>query len=100
MYLNDFTRKCSVHYKFDLRKTIAIGFSNGANIAASILLMHPNVFEGAVLFRAMVPLVPNPLPDLSYKKIQLSSGLKILSSLKQKLKIFLNYFKKLIQIEL
>jgi phospholipase/carboxylesterase len=72
--LADFIQKCSLHYKFDLRKTIAIGFSNGANIAASILLLRPDVFEGAVLFRAMVPLVPNPLPDLLNKKILLSAG--------------------------
>jgi phospholipase/carboxylesterase len=74
--LADFIQKCSVHYKFELRKTIAIGFSNGANIAASILLLHPDVFEGAILFRAMVPLVLNPLPDLSNKKILLSAGLQ------------------------
>ena len=72
--LADFIQKCSLHYKFDLRKTIAIGFSNGANIAASILLLRPDVFQGAILFRAMVPLVPNPLPDLSNKKILLSAG--------------------------
>jgi phospholipase/carboxylesterase len=72
--LADFIQKCSLHYKFDLRKTIAIGFSNGANIAASILLLRPEVLEGAVLFRAMVPLVPNPLPDLLNKKILLSAG--------------------------
>jgi predicted esterase len=72
--LADFIQKCSLHYKFDLRKTIAIGFSNGANIAASILLLRPDVFEGAILFRAMIPLVPNPLPDLSKKNVLLSAG--------------------------
>jgi phospholipase/carboxylesterase len=72
--LADFIQKCSLHYKFDLRKTIAIGFSNGANIAASLLLLRPDIFEGAILFRAMIPLVPNPLPDLSNKKILLSAG--------------------------
>ena len=74
--LADFIQKCSLHYKFELRKTIAIGFSNGANIAASILLLRPDVFQGTILFRAMVPLVPNPLPDLSNKKILLSAGLQ------------------------
>ena len=72
--LADFIQQCSLHYKFDLRKTIAIGFSNGANIAASLLLLRPDVFEGAILFRAMIPLVPNPLPDLSNKKVLLSAG--------------------------
>lgn len=73
--LADFIRKCSLHYKFDLRKTIAVGFSNGANIGASILLLRSDVLQGAILFRAMVPLVPNSLPDLSTKKILLSEGL-------------------------
>ncbi|HZL21831.1 MAG TPA: alpha/beta hydrolase, partial [Nitrososphaeraceae archaeon] len=72
--LADFIQQCSLHYKFDLRKTIAIGFSNGANIAASLLLLRPDLFEGAILFRAMIPLVPNPLPDLSNKKVLLSAG--------------------------
>ena len=72
--LANFIQQCSLHYKFDLRKTIAIGFSNGANIAASLLLLRPDVFEGAILFRAMISLVPNPLPDLSNKKLLLSAG--------------------------
>jgi phospholipase/carboxylesterase len=71
--LADFIQKCSLHYKFDLRHTIAVGFSNGANIATSILLLRPDVFQGAILFRAMIPLVPNPLPNLSNKKILLSA---------------------------
>jgi predicted esterase len=51
-----------------------VGFSNGANIAASILLLRPEIFQGAILFRAMVPLIPNPLPDLSDKKVLLAAG--------------------------
>ncbi|HET9808006.1 MAG: alpha/beta hydrolase [Deltaproteobacteria bacterium] len=73
--LADFIQKCSLHYKFDLNQTIAVGFSNGANIAASILLLRPDVLQGAILFRVMVPLIPNPLPDLSLKKILLSAGI-------------------------
>jgi len=74
--LADFIQKCSLHYKFDLRHTIAVGFSNGANIATSILLLSPDVFQDAILFRAMIPLVPNPLPNLLNKKILLSAGLQ------------------------
>src|SRR5215211_8711305 len=72
--LADFIQKCSLHYKFDLNQTIAVGFSNGANIASSILLLRPDVIQGVILFRAMIPLVPNPLPNLSNKKILLSAG--------------------------
>src|SRR5918999_3882614 len=74
--LADFLQKCSLHYRFDLNQTIAVGFSNGANIGASILLLRSEVLQGAILFRAMVPLVPNTLPDLSNKKILLSEGLQ------------------------
>ena len=73
--LGDFIQKCSLHYNFDLNQTIAVGFSNGANIATSMLLLRPDVFHSAILFRAMIPLIPNPLPDLSDKKILLSAGL-------------------------
>jgi predicted esterase len=65
-----------LHYKFNLNQTIAVGFSNGANIGASILLLRSEVLQGAILFRAMVPLIPNTLPDLSNKKILLSEGLQ------------------------
>ena len=71
--LAEFIQKCSLHYKFDLNQTIAVGFSNGANIATSLLLLRPEVLQGAILFRAMIPLVPNPLPNLSNKKILLSA---------------------------
>jgi predicted esterase len=74
--LADFIQNCSLHYKFDLKQTIAVGFSNGANIAASILLLRSDIFQGAILFRAMVPFIPDdPLPNLSSKKILLSAGI-------------------------
>ena len=53
---------------------VAVGYSNGANIAASILLLRPDVFDAAILFRAMVPLSPEQPPDLSGKQVYLSSG--------------------------
>ena len=53
---------------------IAAGYSNGANIAASILLLRPEVFTGAILFRAMVPLRPEKPPALTGKPIFLAAG--------------------------
>jgi predicted esterase len=53
-----------------------VGYSNGANIAASMLLLNPQTLSGAILFRAMVPLVPENLPDLSDKHIFMLSGLR------------------------
>ena len=45
-------------YGFDRGAVVAVGFSNGANVAASLLLKQPGVLAGAVLFRAMVPFEP------------------------------------------
>lgn len=45
-------------YGFDPAQVVALGYSNGANIAAAIVLLHPGVLGGAVLLRSMVPLVP------------------------------------------
>jgi phospholipase/carboxylesterase len=73
--LADFVKDASKAYDFDLQRTITIGYSNGANIAASMLLLRPEILSAAILFRAMVPLVPDILPDLSNKHIFMSSGL-------------------------
>lgn len=64
----------SARKDYDLRDVIAVGYSNGANIAASMLLLRPRTLAGAVLFRATVPIVPKELPNLSSKKILVSSG--------------------------
>jgi predicted esterase len=73
--LADFVKEASNIYSFDLNKTIAVGFSNGANIAASLLLSYPETLMGAILFRAMVPFIPNSRIDLSDKKVLLSAGI-------------------------
>jgi len=72
--LADFVKEASKVYSFDLNRTIAVGFSNGANIAASLLLSYPETIKGAILFRAMVPFIPDSLPELSGKKVLLSAG--------------------------
>lgn len=72
----DFVENASRVYGFDGRNVIAIGYSNGANIAASLLLLRPKTLSGAILFRAMVPLVPDKMPNLSGKRIFMSSGLQ------------------------
>ena len=59
-----FVERAAAHYGFEQRQLVAVGFSNGANIAASLLLLEPSTLGGGVLFRAMVPLVPDPLPTL------------------------------------
>jgi phospholipase/carboxylesterase len=73
--LADFVIDASKTYGFDLQHILAVGYSNGANIAASMLLLRPETLSSAILFRAMVPLVPQTLPNLSGKRIFMSSGL-------------------------
>lgn len=73
--LADFVENASRTYQFDLKKIVAVGFSNGANIAASMILRRPEVLSGAILIRAMVPFEPDYQLDLSSKHILLSEGL-------------------------
>lgn len=73
--LAEFVNDASKTYDFDLQHVIAVGYSNGANIAASMQLLRPEVLSSAILFRAMVPFVPQTLPDLSNKHTFISSGL-------------------------
>jgi predicted esterase len=61
-------------YELDASRLIAIGFSNGANIAASVMLTGPSVFSHAVLFRAMVPFEPREHAKLPGTPVLLSSG--------------------------
>ncbi|OAF10594.1 hydrolase [Bradyrhizobium centrolobii] len=53
---------------------VAVGFSNGANIAAALLLLKPDVLSGAILLRAMVPLTDPPKAELDGKPVLLLSG--------------------------
>jgi len=71
-----FVEKAARIYEFDPDKVVAVGYSNGANIAASMLLLKSETLSGAILFRAMIPLVPTNLPDLLGKPIFMSSGLR------------------------
>ena len=73
-----FVDAAAAHYHFDRARVVAVGFSNGANIAASLLLLGRGpdraALHGAILFRAMVPIVPDPLPDLSDVEVLMSNG--------------------------
>jgi predicted esterase len=69
-----FVEASAARYGFDAARVVAVGFSNGANIAASMLLLTPTVLAGAVLFRVMVPIVPDPLPSLGGRRILMSNG--------------------------
>lgn len=72
--LAGFVEEATSRYALNPERIIAVGYSNGANIAASMLLLQPCILAGAVLLRAMVPLEPQQLPDLSGKHVLMQSG--------------------------
>ncbi len=72
--LADWIEQAIEHYKLDHQKLIAVGYSNGANIAASMLLLRPGVLTGVVLLRAMVPLEPESTPDLHGTRVLMRAG--------------------------
>lgn len=72
--LADFVVSATKHYKIDSENIVAVGYSNGANIAASMLLLRPEILSAAILFRSMVPLVPETKPDLKSKRIWIGAG--------------------------
>jgi phospholipase/carboxylesterase len=72
--LDAFVAAAVVHYGLEGRRIVAVGYSNGANIAAGMLLLTPGRLAGAALLRAMVPLVPAEIPDLRGLPVMLVSG--------------------------
>jgi phospholipase/carboxylesterase len=61
-------------YSIDQTKIYALGYSNGANIAAAMMLLHPGVIAGGLLLRPMAVIRPQPLPDLKGAPILISAG--------------------------
>jgi phospholipase/carboxylesterase len=59
---------------YDLPAPIALGFSNGANVAAAVMLLRPDALAGAVLMRAMVPLAEPPAARLDGAPVLILSG--------------------------
>jgi predicted esterase len=72
--LLEFIKASAKKYDFDPENVIAIGYSNGANIAATLLLLHERSLAGGILFRPMMTLVPEKVPDLSRCKILICTG--------------------------
>ncbi len=72
--LADFVAAAVRNYELAADHVVGVGYSNGANIAASMLLLRPEIMSAAILFRAMVPLVPERLPDLSSVHVWIGAG--------------------------
>ena len=70
--LADFVQ--TMREKHQLGPIVAVGYSNGANIAASLFLLRPEILAGAILLRAMVPLQPATAPELTGTPIFLAGG--------------------------
>lgn len=74
--LNAFVKAASERYGVAQNKVVAVGYSNGANIAASLFLLHPHTLSAGLLFRPMVPFTPDFAPDLRHAAVFLSGGVR------------------------
>ncbi|MEC5425245.1 alpha/beta hydrolase [Virgibacillus sp. C22-A2] len=72
--LNQFLDEAVEMYDFDRDNIIAIGYSNGANIAASLLFHYQHALKGAILHHPMVPRRGMEIPDLSGKSVFIAAG--------------------------
>ena len=72
--LNDFLDTAAEQYGFDRRKVVAIGYSNGANIAASLLFHYETSLLGAILHHPMVPIRDVQLPDMTNLPVFIGAG--------------------------
>lgn len=72
--LHNFLHDAAAQYGFDRERVVAVGYSNGANIAGSLLFHHERAMRGAILFHPMVPRRGVPLPDLSGLPVFLGAG--------------------------
>ena len=72
--LAEFVEAAAEEYGFDRARIMAVGYSNGANVAGSTILLHPGLLRAAVLFRPMVPFEPGVTPDLSGMPVFMAAG--------------------------
>jgi phospholipase/carboxylesterase len=72
--LAEFVGAAVAEYKLDASKVFALGFSNGASMAASTMLLHPGVLAGALLLRPRTIVEPSPLPELKGAPVLLIAG--------------------------
>ncbi|KPB06529.1 alpha/beta hydrolase [Bacillus sp. CHD6a] len=72
--LHDFIDEAAAKYEFDRSNVIAVGYSNGANIAGSLLFHYKNTLKAAVLYHPMVPRRGVELPNLSETPVFIGAG--------------------------
>lgn len=72
--LHEFLNQAAVNYQLDRENIVAVGYSNGANIAGSLLFHYAHSLRGAVLYHPMVPRRGIPLPDMSGIPVFIGAG--------------------------
>ncbi|EMR06028.1 putative hydrolase [Bhargavaea cecembensis DSE10] len=72
--LNTFINKAAEDYGFDRNNVIAVGYSNGANIAASLMFHYADALKGAILHHPMVPVRDKGLPSLDGTSVFIGAG--------------------------
>lgn len=72
--LADFVGAAAAAHGLDPSRVTALGYSNGANVAAAVMLLRPEVLESAVLLRPTLPLEPDAVPDLAGRRVLVMSG--------------------------
>ena len=74
--LAEFIDIAAEHYGFSKRHLVAVGYSNGANIAASLIFLHPHHLAAGVLFRAQLPFTPDLVRNFSELSVFLAGGMR------------------------
>jgi len=69
-----FIRAAVVTYRLDPARVFALGYSNGANIASTVMLVEPGILNGAILFRPMLVYEPSEINDLAGSAVFISAG--------------------------
>jgi phospholipase/carboxylesterase len=72
--LVEWLEQAAVSYKFDPQRVYALGYSNGANMAAAAMLLHPGAIAAACLLRSKLVITPDRLPDLGGAPVLISAG--------------------------
>jgi phospholipase/carboxylesterase len=69
-----FVAESAAEHRFDASRVYALGYSNGANIAQALMLLHPAILAGGVLLRPMPVIEPSTTPDLHGKPVLIVAG--------------------------
>ena len=72
--LAQFIRAAISRYALNPQRIFALGYSNGANIASTVMFIEPGLLQGAILFRPMLVFEPDERPDLSGAGVFISAG--------------------------